>query len=518
MVKSSILTVVKNEQEYLDEWIKYHLDLGVDHIFIFEDFGSDSHKEICDKYTDRVSLSSIETLLDENTIKEVLELKLSKERNPQIIYFKKCLNYIQSLSIYDWCFVIDCDEYITFENNGSKLEDVLGMYKDYDAFVMQWRCYGANGHIKKPDYKGKGLIGTYTKPSLDCGHFVLEWTSKTCYNLKKYRESFYMTVHQPSDECNWCRTDFSKDRKRFAYDTVYLRHYITKSWEEFIAKRKRGFFVGFARTVEMFFRINQDMFPLKQQLLEDLKQETLVVMPYIESGSQGNELRITLNGWRKFCQFKYHFIVIGEFAESLKQEFPWVEFIYCPSVPKKDGQYNPHLDIQNKFNVVRKMYSQIYDGFIFTCDDYYPVKRFELSDITKTHYHNKTFFGNEKCPKSFWNYDKWKTRQLLDREGLPHINYTTHYPYYMEFKKLDEIQKKFNLFQESYVFDDVYFNYFEHEEPVLDSEIRLGIWNNDIFLNEFDKALENPKIKFMTNSVEGWSKELEDKLMSNGNG
>ena len=37
MNTSCILTVIKNEHEYLDEWIRYHLNLGIDHIFIFED-------------------------------------------------------------------------------------------------------------------------------------------------------------------------------------------------------------------------------------------------------------------------------------------------------------------------------------------------------------------------------------------------------------------------------------------------------------------------------------------------
>ena len=55
-----IITVIKNEQEYLNEWIRYHLDLGIDHLFIFEDKGSESHKEITDKYSsDRVSLNSV---------------------------------------------------------------------------------------------------------------------------------------------------------------------------------------------------------------------------------------------------------------------------------------------------------------------------------------------------------------------------------------------------------------------------------------------------------------------------
>ena len=88
MVRTCILTVIKNEQEYLDEWIKYHLDLGISHIFIFEDMDSESHREITDKYDDKVSLNNIETILDEDTKKKVLELKLTRKSNPQTIYFK----------------------------------------------------------------------------------------------------------------------------------------------------------------------------------------------------------------------------------------------------------------------------------------------------------------------------------------------------------------------------------------------------------------------------------------------
>ena len=68
------------------------------------------------------------------------------------------------------------------------------------------------------------------------------------------------------------------------------------------------------------------------------------------------------------------------------------------------------------------------------------------------------------------------------------------------------------MLNESYVLEDVYFNYFPHEEPVLDSKIRLGIWSKSIFKNDFQKAIENPGIKFVCNSVDGWSKELEDEL------
>jgi len=511
---SCILTVIKNEQEYLDEWIKYHLDLGINHIFIFEDLDSDSHKEITDKYTDNVTLNSVSTILNEEDKKLVFELKLSRKKNPQEIYFPKCLNYIKNLYAdkYDWCFVIDNDEFITFQNEDDDIKNILSKYKDYDAVILQWKIYGANGYINKPDYINKGLLKTYTKESKYPGHDRLEWTTKTCYKLSSFNETKFKDAHQPTDKCKWCRTDFSNIRTKIVYDRIYIKHYMTKSWEEYINKRKRGYFMGYARTIDVFFKINPDMLHLKQQLLNDLKKEILVILPYKQSSSQGNEIRLALSGWKMFCQFKYHFVVIGEFDKSLKNDFHWVEFIYCPTIVKIENQYNPHLDMQNKFNIVMKKYDKMYDGFIWMVDDNYAIKPFSLEDITTIHYHSLSFTGDKKAPINFWNHDKWKTRQLLDKYNLPHVNYTTHYPCYFEFNKLKEILDRFNMRNESYVLEDIYFNYFKHEEPVLDSTIRLGIWSNNIYKNEFKNAIENPNIKFVCNSVDGWSKELEKSL------
>ena len=136
-------------------------------------------------------------------------------------------------------------------------------------------------------------------------------------------------------------------------------------------------------------------------------------------------------------------------------------------------------------------------------DDEYAIKPFTLKDILTIHYLTLSFIGNNKAPTSFWRHDKWKTRQLLDKENLPHINYTTHYPAYFEFKKIKEIWKKFNMSEESYVLEDIYFNYFEHPDAVRVDTIRLGIWNNMIYKNDFQKAVENPDINFVCNSVEG---------------
>lgn len=243
-----------------------------------------------------------------------------------------------------------------------------------------------------------------------------------------------------------------------------------------------------------------------------MTEETLVILPYNQLGSQGNELYIALNCWKKFCTFKYHFIVIGEFDESLKNKFPWVEFIYKK---KKDiilSQYTQHLDVQECMEIIMKMYEDKYEGFIWMSDDFYAIKQFDLNDIKTIYFLNTTFTGNIKAFAFIWDRDKAKTRELLNAEKLPHYNYTIHFPCWFEFKKLKEIWDKFNMRNESYVLEDIYFNYFKHDKPIHINNIRLIIYNKEIFDNEFNNAINNPNIKFIVNTISGWSKNLEEEL------
>lgn len=506
---SCILTIIKDEHLYLDEWIRYHLSIGVSHIFVFEDIDSSSHRTITDRYP-QVTLLNILDAFTEDERGQITKIK-EEGKTPQFHYIRKGLSYIQKYG-YQWCFVIDIDEYITIEKD--TLLNVLSLYKDYDAFLMQWECYGANGLVHRPDYE-IGLQATYAEKAKGRVPKDNLFQLKTCYNLNTYKESFFCNNHIPTfGECNWCRSDFSRKRITPIYDNIYIRHYITKSWEEYLWKREtRGFFSGASRTLEFFLDVNPDMLPMKDELYRTMaKDKTLVILPYCQSKAQGNEIELALRAWRKFCTFGYHFVVIGTFPEYLRSRYNWVEFIKCNPIEKIEGQYYPHLDIQHKFEVVKEKYGEIFDGFIEMTDDFYAIKPFTLEEIMAIYYHSLNCIGNQNKPTYYWAYDKWKTRQLLDREGLPHINYTAHFPCYYDWKKINEIWDKFNMRNESYVLEDIYFNYFSHPEPIIDKSIRLGIWNQDIFRCEFQHAVDNPNIKFVCNSVEGWSGELEQAL------
>lgn len=485
--------------------------MGITHIFILEDIDSNTHYEIAAKYGDKVSLASVVFVLSAEEKRYIEHLKETGEKGGQATCVKAGLKYIQEHYDYDWCFIIDNDEFLTLGQKN--LNSVLSLYNNYDAFIMAWECYGANGLVHKPDYSKRGVVDTYL--TLCKGHVPLSspvYDKKICFNLKTYKEDFWENIHVPKDSCNFCNTDRQKEKYKNCYTNIYIRHYITKSWEEYLwKKRTRGYFFGVARTYNAFFTINPEMLPQKQELIENIEGETLVVLPYAGSGAQGHELEIALTAWKKFCRFKYHFVIIGDCPRNLVRQFNWVEWISCGKIALRPDQYSPHLDMQHKMEIAYEKFKDKYEGFIWMVDDNYAVHPFTLQDIKTVHFHQLSFTGNSEAPKYFWKYDKYKTRLLLDAAKLPHHNYTTHYPCYFEFDKLKEIWDKYDLRNNSYVVEDIYFNSVRHAQPVLDTTIRYGVWG-PVELQDLDNALVNPDIKFVCNSREGWCPELEEKL------
>lgn len=49
--KYVICAIIKNEQKFIKEWIDWNLKIGFNHIHLFEDFDSATHKDITEKYS-----------------------------------------------------------------------------------------------------------------------------------------------------------------------------------------------------------------------------------------------------------------------------------------------------------------------------------------------------------------------------------------------------------------------------------------------------------------------------------
>lgn len=254
-----VFTIVKDEHEYLDEWIQYHLAIGVSQIFVFDDVFSKPHIDICKKYGPRVVNKNIITIFNPNIREKITTDKAEKKSKTgmQVMFMKSCLNWLQHVTKLEWVAYIDADEFLTFENNEYCFGNIFSQYRDYDIVALQWKNFSASGHIYKPE---GSVIMNYTTPcTLFAGLMKSKAASKLVFNLKRWDSKRIKTNHHIPSEAVWCKTDGSSDGEKVVYDKIYIRHYITKSFEEYCHKIfVRGQFQN-SKKLNYFFIFNRSM-------------------------------------------------------------------------------------------------------------------------------------------------------------------------------------------------------------------------------------------------------------------
>ena len=238
----------------------------------------------------------------------------------------------------------------------------------------------------------------------------------------------------------------------------------------------------------------------------------LVVIPYFAEGAQGRELEYAVAGWRKHFKEKYLIVVVGD-RHPIVDSGKDIMYIKCERVgAQKAGNYRPHIDFVKKF---RKVYEKFPDskGFIFSADDVYAVNDFDIIDV-------KTLRQNGKRIEistlgSAWNIEKKKTLDLLKKEGYPVRNFTTHLPVWFEWDKLIAMFDKYDMDNNSYILEDMYFNIYYPTRIPLQTHIdhdncKCGVYRPNPRIDYIRRAF-NEKI-WIQNSVEGWIPALDKML------
>ena len=256
MVKTLIATCVKDETDYLEDFLKYHLNIGIDEIYIFEDFGSASHKNITDKYS-KVHLMSIFDIFPKEQHPEILQMVEDKIPR-QTLYINQILKWLHNNGYSEyWCWLIDVDEYITATE---PISDILGRFSDRDAVLVYWKNYGCSGRLYKPLYD-KPIYEIFTEP---CGYelysdFKMYKITKFCVNLNKWSVDKKFWIHNAP--LNWIKADGTYKRTEIVFEPLYLRHYITKSVEEYLHKIYcRGMFHEGHRCLKSLKEMQPDMY------------------------------------------------------------------------------------------------------------------------------------------------------------------------------------------------------------------------------------------------------------------
>jgi hypothetical protein len=207
-MKTALVCIAKNEDNYIEEWIDYNIKLGFDHIFVY---ANDWHYT-----TKRTNVTVINIPGEIQQVRAYNNFKTNLSNN------------------FKWAAFFDVDEFLVL-NKHNNLKEFLFDYSDCNAIGINWAIFGNNGH--------ETVSGKYN---------VLERFTKR--NVQSFEPNSHiksivqLPCNHPQDVHNIHGTWFNlnKEPRNSAYNkpvdwsVAQLNHYFTKSTEEFMRKCQRG--------------------------------------------------------------------------------------------------------------------------------------------------------------------------------------------------------------------------------------------------------------------------------------
>ncbi|GGB80290.1 glycosyltransferase family 92 protein [Dyadobacter sediminis] len=218
--KLTVCCIVKDENEYIEEWINYHRGIGIQHFYIYDN-GS---KKPVKKTLSEVGLSDYVTV--SSIFGEVKQLEA----------YNKCLKKFGRFS--QWMAFIDVDEFIVPKSTNGNLVELLKDYVQFGGLGINWLVFGSSGHLKKSSkpvterFQLRAEYDFHTNRHIKCivqPKFVIHAVSPHAFLFK---ENYYCV--------NEYYKVISDSFSEVSVNKVQLNHYFCKSLEEYHFKLKRG--------------------------------------------------------------------------------------------------------------------------------------------------------------------------------------------------------------------------------------------------------------------------------------
>ena len=269
-----ICALAKNEHLYINDFVKWYVNLGFDTIYIYDndELGAKSIKECIDT-----------NLLDKVVIKNIRGFKRDKLQHDIYTGF-----YAKYGKDFDWVFYCDIDEFL-FGVDNIKVFLNNELFECFDQIRVKWKLFGDDNLIYRdmsiPVYKAftQEVKQTLNRNLIDKGDLERQGKSFVRGKLNN------VIVRSPHFASKITRNNILKSclpsgkpcysgvviKENYSEESVYLHHYMTKSLSEFVDQkmnRTDAVFGNINIKLDYYWRINKKT----PQKLEWLKQRGLL--------------------------------------------------------------------------------------------------------------------------------------------------------------------------------------------------------------------------------------------------
>ncbi len=223
----SLCAIFRDEGAYLKEWLEYHLIIGVDHFYLYNNFSQDNYKEILAPYIETGKVTLIDWPIPQG----------------QMAAYADCTEKFGAET--NWIGFIDLDEYVV-PNHDDNIKEFLARFRHRPLVLIYWLYFTSGGHYSR-----------------DLKHLLIE-DFTVCW--KKYADIgklFFNTAYDYANELNakrhmhyrWAKAGKIILPPVNVFDKVciygenpvptddmpaQINHYVVKSYEEYGEKKKRG--------------------------------------------------------------------------------------------------------------------------------------------------------------------------------------------------------------------------------------------------------------------------------------
>jgi hypothetical protein len=216
----SVVAIVKDEAPYMPEWLEYHLLVGVEKFYIYDNDSTDNLREVLASY-----------------IKDgIVEYIFFPGKLRQLPAYNDAVRRFQDQSF--WIAFIDSDEFIVPVKTRT-IPEFLHDFEDVPGIEVNWVLYGSGGHKEKT----AGLVMERFKD-----HDI--WDShynRTVKSINNPRCVFHLNSHIADYIYGTKSVDTSKNKNVYGgfdrsplHDNLRINHYFLKSYEEFLSKISKG--------------------------------------------------------------------------------------------------------------------------------------------------------------------------------------------------------------------------------------------------------------------------------------
>ena len=212
----SVVAVLKDERPNLQEWLDFHLSVGIEHFYLYDNGSSDGSTEVLYPYIESG--------------------KVTYSYNTMDMCQMAC--YYNALTAYKdqskWMAFIDLDEFLFAP--GGDLKERLKGFEQYPGVAVNEVFFGSNGHETRPS---GGVLLNYTKRRKTPDKHIksiVQPAHTLCPAGNPH--SFFYTGGQPVNEKKEpCLSPFNEPGSA---DLFRINHYWVKSKEEYKVKLTRG--------------------------------------------------------------------------------------------------------------------------------------------------------------------------------------------------------------------------------------------------------------------------------------